>query len=223
MQKTSLWFLIALFAVALVGCDALQDGDSATDSEQPTTISQPTPTQEVVNTAPQVNDAITDSPQPEAPANNAVVYNGPDWTNLRLVNAHSGQSFALSDFAGRTVLVEPMATWCTNCRAQQRNVREAIARLENPDDFVFISLSVENGLPQDVLAGYADRNGFDWLFTVGTNDMVSALVSQFGRTVVNPPATPHFTIAPDGTVSVLRTGYHSPDALVQEVQSVSRS
>ena len=40
------------------------------------------------------------------------------------------QTFTLADFAGKTVYVEPMATWCTNCRQQLGNVTEAKAELE---------------------------------------------------------------------------------------------
>src|SRR5215475_4612241 len=44
------------------------------------------------------------------------------WHALPLVNARTGQAFTLADFAGKTVYVEPMATWCTNCRQQMGTI-----------------------------------------------------------------------------------------------------
>ena len=225
------WFLLILVALTLAACDVLEDVQTQTSSEGQTSQTTQTQTEitdtsdtDTTDTADMAAQADT---EPDAAAQTSaettVAYNAPAWASLQLVNAHTGESFTLADFAGKTVMVEPMATWCSNCRAQQRNVRSAIEQLENPDDFVFISLSVENGLPDDVLAGYADQNGFNWLFTVGTNELVTALVNQFGRTVANPPATPHFTIAPDGTVSDLRTGRHTPQQLIDEVLGVSQT
>ncbi|MGB7339350.1 MAG: redoxin family protein, partial [Phototrophicaceae bacterium] len=158
--------------------------------------------------------AIPTSQPTTVPVTNA--YNAPDWTNLQLVNAATGATFTLADFAGKTVLVEPMATWCSNCRAQQGYIATAMASL-NPDEFVFISLSVGENVTNGVLADYAQRNGFPQIFAVATTDLTRALVDNFGFSVTTPPSTPHFTISPIGTVSNLTTGFHQPDAIIQEV------
>ncbi len=39
------------------------------------------------------------------------VYSAPEWTRLPLVNARTGASFTLADFAGKTVYVHAMADW----------------------------------------------------------------------------------------------------------------
>jgi hypothetical protein len=41
----------------------------------------------------------------------ATEYGGPEWTKLPLTNAHTGETFTLANFAGKTVYIEPMATW----------------------------------------------------------------------------------------------------------------
>lgn len=161
-------------------------------------------------------------PPTEVPAQAAVAYNAPAWTSVQLVNAATGESFTLADFAGKTVFVEPMATWCSNCRSQQARVAEAMAQL-NPDDFVFISMSVEVGLPDANLATYAERNGFPQLFTVAPGDLLAQLTDQFGRTITSPPSTPHFIISPTGTVSGLSTGSKSPADIVSQVTTVAQS
>lgn len=139
-----------------------------------------------------------------------------EWQTMNLVNARTGETFTFADFLGKTVYVEPMATWCSQCRAQQQTVRDrVIPELGNPDNFVFLSLSVEN-IPDEQLAQYAERERFDWNFAVAPPNMLTALVDQFGRGVLTAPSTPHFIIAPDGTVSELSTGRHlGPEILEQ--------
>lgn len=139
----------------------------------------------------------------------------PAWQALPLVNARTGESFTLADFAGKTVFVEPMATWCTNCRQQMFNIQAARPSLN--DDVVFIGLSVETNISDADLATYADGFGFDWLFAVMTPEMLQALNNTFGRTIANPPSTPHFIINPDNTHTELITGTESPDEIISSV------
>lgn len=140
----------------------------------------------------------------------------PAWQTIALTDARSGESFTLADFAGKTVFVEPMATWCTNCRQQLNNVAQI--REQFGDDVVFIGLSLETNLSNEELARYAADQGFDWRFAVMTPDMLQALADTFGRTITNAPSTPHFVIRTDGTYTDLATGIDSPDQLVQIIQ-----
>jgi thiol-disulfide isomerase/thioredoxin len=138
----------------------------------------------------------------------------PAWQTLPLTDARTGQSFTLADFAGKTVFVETMATWCSNCRQQLGNVKSAAARADGAQ-VVFIAISVETDLPAATLAQYADDNDFGWTFAVASPDLVRALAETFGPTIANPPATPHFLIYPDGAHGDLVTGYESGDAILE--------
>lgn len=137
----------------------------------------------------------------------------PAWLAMQLTDARTGESFTLADFAGKTVYIEPMATWCINCLQQLRTV--AAARPNLGEDVVVVGISVETDLPSERLAQYAAENGFDWPFAVASPEFLQALVDTFGRTVANPPATPHFVIWPDGSHSELLTGARSADELVR--------
>lgn len=150
---------------------------------------------------------------------NTIAYNAPEWTDITLTNARTGEDFTLADFAGKAVFVEPMATWCSNCRAQLRILRDVTPQF-SADEAVFVALSVENGLADNVLADYADRNNFDMTFAVVPPELLTQLVEQFGRTVSNPPSMPHFTIAPDGTLSGLSLGRHSAEEIVANVTAL---
>lgn len=141
----------------------------------------------------------------------------PAWAATPLVDARSGASFTLNDFAGKTIFVEPMATWCTNCRAQLNNIKTAAEQLAGAD-VVFVALSVETNLDAAALASYAEENGFAWTFAIATPELLLQLAGDFGQTIANPPATPHFIVSPDGAVSELYTGIESPAAIVARVQ-----
>src|SRR6266545_2784328 len=87
----------------------------------------------------------------------------PAWHQLPLTDARTGETFTFHDFAGKTVYVEPIATWCSNCRKQLGVVRAIRARVD-PERVVFVALSIETSLPRAELARYADAAGFDWVF-----------------------------------------------------------
>jgi len=160
--------------------------------------------------------AMTESAMTEPAMTNATDAMMPEllpWQTIALTNARTGEPFTLADFAGKTVFVETMATWCTNCRQQLGNVKSAAARADG-EQAVFIAISVETDLSAETLAQYADNNGFDWTFAVATPAMVQALAETFGQTIANPPATPHFLILPDGSHSDLVTGYESGDQIL---------
>lgn len=139
----------------------------------------------------------------------------PAWQTIALTNARTGEQFTLADFNGKSVFVEPMATWCTNCRTQLNNVREARAAVG--DDTVFVALSLETTLEDAQLAAYADQQGFDWLFAVMTDDMLKQLADQFGRSITSAPSTPHFVIYPDGSFTDLVTGIESPEQIIEQL------
>lgn len=140
------------------------------------------------------------------------------WQMLPLTNARTGETFTLADFAGQTVFVEPMATWCSNCRRQLGNVKDASAELAG-EEVVFVALSVETSISDDALADYADEAGFDWLFAVLTNEILQELAAEFGQTIANPPSTPHFVIRPDGSTTDLITGIEPAEQIVTQIRA----
>ncbi len=139
----------------------------------------------------------------------------PAWQNLELTDAATGETFTLGGFEGKTVYVEPMATWCSNCRKQLGNV--AAAKPDAGGGVVFVALSVEGNLPNEALAQYAEREGFDFTFAVATPELIQALVAEFGRPVTSPPSTPHFIIRPDGATTDLKTGFETPEELLAQL------
>ncbi len=136
--------------------------------------------------------------------------NLPAWQTQQLTNAATGEVFSIADLnaAGYTVYVEPMATWCSNCRHQQQTLISVFNSADS-SQYAFISLSVETNLIDSALADYAVREGFGWTFVVADESLLSELVNLYGRTITNPPSTPHFVVFPDGSYSDLTTGFSS--------------
>ena len=147
-------------------------------------------------------------------ANAAPAAERPAWHSLPLPDARTGQTFTLADFTGKTVYVEPMATWRTNRRHQMSVIRDQICAQVDPERVAFVGLSVVTNLASETLASFTTTHGFEWTFAVMTPELLQELASTYGRTVTNPPAIPHFVIGPDGTTSGLSTGHHSADQLL---------
>lgn len=145
-----------------------------------------------------------------------------DWQTADLVDARTGETFRISDYSGCTIFVETMATWCSNCMMQLGNVQAAVPEVD-PDEVVFLAISVETELSAEDLAAYADNNEFDWTFSVASPDLLGQLVDGFDRAIIVPPSTPHFVIAPDGTVGDLITGIQSTEDIVSLVTELSAS
>lgn len=198
--------------------------------EEPTAETQPTATAKPMDEEPTVAPQPTDEPtataesteEAAAPAEEApaeVAADRPAWQQLALTDARTGETFTLADFAGKIVYVEPMATWCSNCRQQLGNLSQARAQLDS-DQYTFVALSVETNISDADLAAYADEAGFDWTFAVMTPEALQALTDVFGRTITNPPATPSFIIRADGSTTDLMTGITSPDVIVAELTAI---
>ncbi len=140
----------------------------------------------------------------------------PDWMTIELTDACSGEPFTLADFAGKTVYIESMATWCVNCYQQMVRAQEALAQLPGAsrDEIVQVALSSEIGLPREDLARYAQKTGFPMIFAVMPEAMLKAMADDLGRDISVPPAMPHLIVAPDGTIGELHTGGSSAEELV---------
>lgn len=140
----------------------------------------------------------------------------PAWLSTDLTDACSGETFALADFAGKTLYIESMATWCPSCHGQLTRLKEAAATLpeEQREEIVFVALSTEGELPREDLANYAATNEFPFIFAVMPADMLRAMADDFGQEIAVPPAMPYLIVAPDGTVGDLHTGGSSVDELL---------
>jgi hypothetical protein len=135
---------------------------------------------------------------------------------VELVDVRSGATFTLGQLAAEgPVLLETMAIWCVNCRAQQREVVTA----HELASFHSVSLDVDPNERAEDLATYATELGFDWRFAVATSDLAAALRDRFGPAVLNPPSTPMVLLFPDGSVRALEFRGYGAEELVGEISA----
>jgi thiol-disulfide isomerase/thioredoxin len=139
------------------------------------------------------------------------------WATATLTDVATGETFRIADLAtgGRTVFVETMAIWCTNCRRQQGEFTAALARLD-PAEVAYVVLDAEPSETADQLAAYEDQQGFEGRYAVAGPEVARALVDEFGPNAINPPTVPKIVVAPDGTVT-FETGAESADDIVARV------
>jgi peroxiredoxin len=68
----------------------------------------------------------------------------------------SGKSVSLSDFHGKAVFLNVWATWCAPCRREMPDI-QSLARKMNPEQFVVMTVSVDQGGREDVATFFRGR------------------------------------------------------------------
>jgi cytochrome oxidase Cu insertion factor (SCO1/SenC/PrrC family) len=162
--------------------------------------------------------AATDSTAPaitaEAPATQAPDAAAASWLDIELTDAATGETFTLASLEGEVVALEPMAIWCTNCKAQQDNVKQAYADIESAG-VRYISLGMEPNEQPDALAKYAERRGYEWTFAQSSLEFSRALNDLFGPQILSVPSTPLIVLDANGDVFTQEFGFHGSDRLLE--------
>jgi thiol-disulfide isomerase/thioredoxin len=81
----------------------------------------------------------------------------PEFTALDM----EGNEFKLADFKGKYVLLDFWATWCGPCIAELPYLREAHKQFGGRDDFVMISLSLDDAVEKP--REFVTKNDMPWL------------------------------------------------------------
>lgn len=168
--------------------------------------------------------AGTASSDPSAPASAAPSVDGETsapppvldqpWATTELTDVATGEPFTLASLAGRTLILEPMAIWCSTCFAQQGHVYDALEQLD-AERVVYVVIDVDASETPDALRAYRERHGFTGRYVVASRDMARALVDEFGDLIVNPPSAPMVVIGVDGTVTLAPFGTKSSTEIVE--------
>lgn len=159
------------------------------------------------------DDGVASPATPEATPEPPAVLDQP-WATAELVDVTTGERFTIAELvaAGRPVILETMAIWCSNCLAQQRRIEEALERAE-PGSVAYVVLAVDPAEDAAKLARYRDQNRFDGMYAVADRGVSRALAAEFGDQVLNPPATPVVVISPSGRVTLTPYGPKSVDEI----------
>jgi len=197
MNRPTSFTVALLLAAVLIACSsATSTVPTTTPANAEATPSAASAAAEASMTAGPSASPHASSAAPSEPADALLAF--------ELSDVRTGETFTLGELAaaGGPVLLEPMAVWCSNCRAQQQEVVSA----HDAGQFSSVSLDVDLSESPEDLAAYADREGFDWRFAMADADLYRALQDRFGVASTNPPSTPLIIIGADGTVRPLEFG-----------------
>ena len=142
----------------------------------------------------------------------------PDWFDMKLTDARTGEVFTMNDYAGKVILIETMAIWCPNCVVQATQVKKLHEALGNPDDLISVSLDVDFNEDQASLKEYASDYGFDWHFAVAPLEVARALGNLYSAEYLNPPLSPMLIIDREGNVYQLEYGIKDATTLQKIVE-----
>lgn len=214
-RATSATLATMLVAALLLAACATEPASTPTATDG-TPSSDATATSMATATATASADPSTEAPSGSASPSASEGPSDP-LLAVELTDVRTGEAFTLAELAadGGPVLLQPMAIWCTSCRAQQHEVKRA----HELGTFTSVSLDVElSELPED-LARYATDQGWDWRFAVADAALYRLLQERFGPPVTHPPSTPLIVIEADGTVRRLDfgVGVRSAEQLVAEL------
>lgn len=140
------------------------------------------------------------------------------WLQVPLTAVQTGETFTLSDFQGRVVLVEMMAVWCPKCLDQQLYMSALQQQLANPD-LVIVSLDIDPTESAEFLASYVERQGFTWSFALAPAEVAREIASLYGTQFLNPPSTPMLLIDREGVVHPLEFGIKNVDSLQRSLEN----
>jgi thiol-disulfide isomerase/thioredoxin len=157
---------------------------------------------------PQAAEPVTGA---ELPAESAADL--PDWYGWPLAEATTGESFRISHFQGKVVLVETMAVWCSNCFRQQTEVARLLEALDGRDDLVSLGINIDPNEDSALLSDYVSKNGFDWLYTVAPPELIEEISLLYGPQYLNPPSSPMLIIDRQGEAHLLPFGTKSAEDL----------
>lgn len=198
---------LAVVAAFLVACG----GSAVTPPAAPTDAPVAPPS--AVASEPGPSESRDPSPASSAPTASGPVIDAA-WARTELTDVATGETFRVADLAGRVVIVETMAIWCTSCLAQQGEVYAALGQL-HPERVAYVLLDVDPNETGPALATYRERNGFTGTYAVADLETARALAADFGDQVLNPPSTPMIVIGTDGRITLTDFGRKPATAVVQ--------
>lgn len=172
---------IAVLALFLAGCNPAQ------------------PEPRVMAAQDDNGQAIAGNEPVQAPSPSAT-----DWKDIQLKDVITGNTFKISDFKGKPVLVESFAVWCPTCTKQQNEVKKLHDLIG--DDVVSVALDTDPNEEESKIKAHAERNGFDWNYVVSPPELTRKLIDTYGTSIVNAPSTPMILVCEDGSERFLGRG-----------------
>ncbi len=115
-----------------------------------------------------------------------------------------GEDFKLSDFNGKVVVLDLMATWCGPCIQEMGHLKDIYSEY-SPDDLVIISIDVDDTETIGQLSDFKTTYGDDWTFAANGGSV--------GQTYQATGIPKIFVIDQEGLIAFAHTGVTSSSDL----------
>lgn len=135
--------------------------------------------------------------------------------NTELKDISTGETFKISDFSDKPVLLESFAVWCPTCTRQQQEIKKL--HDEIGDEFISISLDTDPNEDESRVLQHLNNNGFNWRYAVSPTDLTQALIDEFGVNIVNAPSAPVILICNGEEARQLDSGLKKVNELKEEL------
>jgi thiol-disulfide isomerase/thioredoxin len=135
------------------------------------------------------------------------------WRNIEIKDAKTDETFKISDFAGKKILLESFAVWCPTCLKQQKEIQKL-----KQENIVHISIDTDPNENENSVIKHVEKHGFQWRYSVSPTEMTQSLINEFGVEIVNAPSSPVILICEDQSARLLKRGLKSSDVLLEEIE-----
>jgi thiol-disulfide isomerase/thioredoxin len=137
------------------------------------------------------------------------------WLDTELTDVATGDTFRISDFRGRPVIVKSFAVWCSVC---SRQLAELTRLVQMTDDVVVVAIDLDQNEEAALVREHIERNGFAGHFAMSPQELTSALIDEFGIGIANPPQSPKVLVNADQTSATFFDGVKTADDLREMIE-----
>jgi cytochrome c-type biogenesis protein len=125
-----------------------------------------------------------------------------------------GNEFSLSDHRGKVVILEFMATWCSDCKKMTKEMKSVYSHYGN--DVIMISLDIDDAETPKLLNDYANENGAKWIFAFPKD--FNSVATTFN--IHEIPKS--LIIDEDGYITFEIIGSHPSGELIKKVEATKQ-
>ena len=134
----------------------------------------------------------------------------PDFT----LQSIEGENISLSDYLGKTVIIDFWATWCPPCR---KAIPDLIAlKNEYGDDIEIIGISVDDANTREEVAPFSEQMGINYPVVYGN----IPLTQRYGNIRSIPTS---FVVDPEGKIISKHIGYVPKQVYENDIQKIKDS